>query len=79
MQRGVVNLSNIEVLVLDEADRMLDMGFLPDVRRIVEQVPKDRQTLLFSATIDKSVRNNLAGLLDDPGHTDSPDAARRRR
>lgn len=66
MQRGVVNLSNIEVLVLDEADRMLDMGFLPDVRRIVEQVPEERQTLLFSATIDKSVRNNLAGLLDDP-------------
>lgn len=66
MQRGVVNLSSIEVLVLDEADRMLDMGFLPDVKKIVEQIPDDRQTLLFSATIDKSVRNNLSGLLKDP-------------
>lgn len=66
IQRGVVNLGSIEVLVLDEADRMLDMGFLPDVRRIVDLVPEERQTLLFSATIDKSVRNNLAGLLEDP-------------
>lgn len=66
IQRGVVNLGSIEVLVLDEADRMLDMGFLPDVRKIVELVPAERQTLLFSATIDKSVRNNLSGLLTDP-------------
>lgn len=66
IDRGVVNLSNIEVLVLDEADRMLDMGFLPDVKKIVDLIPKDRQTLLFSATIDKGVKNNLVGLLEDP-------------
>ena len=50
MKRGVVNLSSVEVLVLDEADRMLDMGFLPDVTTIVDETPEDRQTLLFSAT-----------------------------
>jgi len=51
MQRGMVKLNQIEILVLDEADRMLDMGFLPDVRRIVEHCPRTRQTMLFSATI----------------------------
>lgn len=66
IDRRVANLSSIEVLVLDEADRMLDMGFLPDVKKIVDLIPDDRQTLLFSATIDKGVKNNLAGLLQDP-------------
>lgn len=66
IERGVVDLGKIEVLVLDEADRMLDMGFLPDVSKIVDHVPERRQTLLFSATIDESVRKNLDNLLHDP-------------
>jgi ATP-dependent RNA helicase RhlE len=66
IDRGVVNLGEIQVLVLDEADRMLDMGFLPDVTKIVEKTPEDRQTLLFSATIDSSIQKNLGDLLKDP-------------
>ncbi|WP_165252236.1 DEAD/DEAH box helicase [Adlercreutzia sp. ZJ304] len=66
LDRGVACLSDIEVLVLDEADRMLDMGFLPDVTRIVNELPDDRQTLLFSATIDSSIRRNLGNLLNNP-------------
>ena len=66
IDRGVVNLSEIQVLVLDEADRMLDMGFLPDVTKIVEKTPEERQTLLFSATIDSSIQKNLGDLLKDP-------------
>ena len=66
MKRGVVNLSCVEVLVLDEADRMLDMGFLPDVTTIVDATPECRQTLLFSATIDQSIQKNLGSLLNDP-------------
>jgi ATP-dependent RNA helicase RhlE len=51
MGRGLVNFASLEVLVLDEADRMLDIGFLPDIRRIVRTLPRDRQTMLFSATL----------------------------
>lgn len=54
MERGAADLSQVQVLVLDEADRMLDMGFWPQVQRIVEATPENRQTLLFSATIDRS-------------------------
>ena len=50
-ERGVMNLSHVEVLVLDEADRMLDMGFLPAIRKVLSLVPEKRQTLLFSATL----------------------------
>jgi ATP-dependent RNA helicase RhlE len=60
------DLSRIEVLVLDEADRMLDMGFLPDVRRIVKQVPAKRQTLVFSATMPAEVRRLAREILADP-------------
>ena len=56
MQDGTVNLDTIEVLILDEVDRMLDMGFLPDVRRIVERTPRTRQTLFFSATCPRRSR-----------------------
>ena len=55
IKRGMLRLSQIEILVLDEADRMLDMGFLPDVRRIVERCPRARQTMLFSATIPPEI------------------------
>jgi ATP-dependent RNA helicase RhlE len=55
MEKGTINLDTVEHLVLDEADRMLDMGFMPDVRRIIEKCPKDRQTLLFSATMPPEI------------------------
>ena len=51
INRGMLRLDRIEILVLDEADRMLDMGFMPDVRKIVEKCPRNRQTMLFSATV----------------------------
>ena len=66
MERGVVDLSGIEVLVLDEADRMLDMGFLPDMKKIIAKTPAERQTLLFSATIDRKVMKNVGDMLRNP-------------
>lgn len=56
LQRGMVSLARVEVLVLDEADQMLDMGFIHDVRRIVAKLPRERQTLFFSATMPPSIR-----------------------
>jgi ATP-dependent RNA helicase RhlE len=66
MEQGGVNLTGLEFLVLDEVDRMLDMGFLPDVRRIVEKCPKQRQTLLFSATVPEEIGRLAAWCLKDP-------------
>ena len=63
--QGLVSLSHIGILVLDEADRMLDMGFLPDIRRILAQVPKDRQTLLFSATMPAPIRKLADSILHE--------------
>ena len=64
--QGTVDLSGVEVLVLDEADRMFDMGFLPDVRRIVRAVPSQRQTLLFSATMPDDIKSLAAEVLKNP-------------
>ncbi|PKB73238.1 MAG: hypothetical protein BZY75_02950 [SAR202 cluster bacterium Io17-Chloro-G7] len=61
-----IDLSNVEVLVLDEADTMCDMGFLPDVRRILAHIPAERQTLFFSATMPKEIRSLAVGILKDP-------------
>jgi ATP-dependent RNA helicase RhlE len=66
IRRGWLDLSHVEVLVLDEADRMLDMGFLPDIRRIMDYLPKRRQTLLFSATMPHEIVNLAASVLHDP-------------
>ncbi|MDX1763379.1 MAG: DEAD/DEAH box helicase [bacterium] len=64
--RGVVDLSRVEVLVLDEADHMFDMGFLPDIRRILGHLPRKRQTLLFSATMPREIRRLAEEVLKDP-------------
>lgn len=66
MNRGHVDLSRIEVFVLDEADRMLDMGFLPDVKRVIAKLPKKRQTLFFSATMPSEIQRLADTLLTDP-------------
>lgn len=63
---GVVDLSHVEVLVLDEADRMCDMGFLPDIRRILKHLPEKRQTLFFSATMPDDTRELADSILDNP-------------
>ena len=65
-QQGLLKLSAVEILVLDEVDRMVDMGFLPDVRKIVQLCPKERQTLLFSATIPPEIENLCAWVLKNP-------------
>jgi len=66
MERRVANLSNVEILVLDEADRMLDMGFWPQVRKIIAEVPAARQNLLFSATMSQDVMRIVSSTLHDP-------------
>ena len=65
-ERGAVNLSMIEVLVLDEADRMLDMGFLPAIRRVLSMLPTRRQTLLFSATMSPSIEQLARSTMKEP-------------
>src|SRR3954464_11566801 len=65
-QQGHLDLSTVEILVLDEADRMLDMGFLPDVKKILALVPKDKQSLLFSATFSDEIRDLAHTLLKNP-------------
>jgi ATP-dependent RNA helicase RhlE len=65
-QQGLLRLDQIEILVLDEVDRMLDMGFLPDVKKIVQLCPTDRQTLLFSATIPPEIESLASWVLREP-------------
>jgi ATP-dependent RNA helicase RhlE len=66
VQQRNINLSNVEILVLDEADRMLDMGFMPDVRQIMALLPKRRQSLLFSATVPNAIKSLAASVLNNP-------------
>jgi ATP-dependent RNA helicase RhlE len=66
MNQGAVHLGDVEVLILDEADQMLDMGFIHDLRKIIAQVPKERQTLLFSATMPKLISDMAEKYLRDP-------------
>lgn len=66
MEQGKVNFSNLTTLILDEADRMLDMGFLPAIKRIVKAVPEKRQTLFFSATMSPEMEAVAMGIVTDP-------------
>ena len=66
LQQGTIRLADLEVLVLDEADRMFDMGFLPDIRKILRYVPAKRQTLLFSATMPDDIRQLAQDVLHAP-------------
>lgn len=66
IERGNAKFRDLSILVLDEADRMLDMGFLPDIKRIVKALPKDRQTLMFSATFPKEIERMASTLQENP-------------
>ncbi|OGO68527.1 MAG: hypothetical protein A3H36_01755 [Chloroflexi bacterium RIFCSPLOWO2_02_FULL_71_16] len=65
IERGTLDLRGIEIVILDEADRLLDMGFAPDVRRLLRRMPKERQTALFSATLSWEVRDLAATFMRD--------------
>lgn len=66
VQQNTIDLSHVEILVLDEADRMLDMGFIRDIKRIMKILPTERQTLLFSATFSNDILNLSSSILKDP-------------
>ncbi len=66
VRQGNINLSGVEIFVLDEADRMLDMGFIRDIKQIIKELPAKRQNLLFSATFSQEIRNLANGLLNNP-------------
>jgi len=75
LQQGVLRLGQVETLVLDEADHMFDLGFLPDIRRILKALPARRQNLLFSATMPKEIRGLVDDLLTDPHVVELADTA----
>ncbi len=66
MERGTAKLANVRILVLDEADKMFEMGFIDDVRKIISQLPRERQTLLFSATISQQVQEIVKNYMKNP-------------
>lgn len=66
VSQRIIDLSQVEILILDEADRMMDMGFIPDIRRILALLPKSRQSLLFSATFSKEIKNLGLSMLKSP-------------
>src|SRR5213078_529536 len=68
VQQRTVNLSQVEILVLDEADRMLDMGFINDIRKVLALLPRQRQNLLFSATFSPEIRKLASDFLDNPAY-----------
>lgn len=70
MNQGFVSLSNLEIFILDEADRMLDMGFIHDIRKVIAKLPAQRQTLMFSATMAPEIQKLAEGLLKDPARVE---------
>ncbi len=68
IEQGYIRLNSVEILVLDEADRMLDMGFINDIRKVIAMLPQKRQTVLFSATLPQEIRSLMAKSLHDPVH-----------
>jgi ATP-dependent RNA helicase RhlE len=75
MEQGYIDLSNVEILILDEADQMLDMGFIVPLRRIVSSVPRERQTLMFSATMPLEIKKLAGEWLRNPTHVQVGQAA----
>ncbi|MCD4823906.1 MAG: DEAD/DEAH box helicase, partial [Phycisphaerae bacterium] len=66
MNQGIISLADVEMFVLDEADRMLDMGFIHDIRKVIKQLPQQRQTLMFSATMPREIRKLADTILKNP-------------
>ena len=71
MNQGYIDLGNLEILVLDEADRMLDMGFIHDIRKVIKQTPPSRQNIFFSATIPKGMQKLIASFMRNPVKIDA--------
>ncbi len=76
MERGNVRFDQLSILVLDEADRMLDMGFMPDIRRILRSMPRERQTMMFSATFPREIEQLASSMQQDPVRVESGPVAK---